>query len=113
MWINSTTLLARKQFLDRLFRAEENRPAMMMAAAPIAAQAANGGFAAETRQRFMRGMAEVQFDSGRWLRQANAADSSGAARVVLAMAPHTALPGDITGLELIRGLTQDPAYQLK
>ena len=29
-WINSTTLLARKQFLDRLFNASDMRPAMML-----------------------------------------------------------------------------------
>jgi uncharacterized protein (DUF1800 family) len=109
LWINSTTLLARKQFLDRIFRADEARPAMML----VAANTSKGGAAAEARQRFMRGMAEISFDSDRWLRESVRTDSGAVARLVLAAPPHNAMPGDATGMELIRRMTQDPAYQLK
>ena len=114
-WINSTTLLARKQFLDRLFRVEELRPAMMMAAnhVPVApGKAAPGGPLNEMRQRLQRAMAEIQFDSQRWLRQAGN-DPARVQRLVLAMAPQHPLPPEVTGMDVIRRLTQDPVYQLK
>ena len=109
-WINSTTLLARKQFLDRLFRAEEMRVAPMSASnipPPQAVPPLN-----LMRQRLQRALAEVQFDSERWLRQAGT-DAAQVQRVVLAMAPQHALPAGASGMELIRRLTQDPVYQLK
>lgn len=109
LWINSSTLLARKQFLDRVFRADEARPAM----AVVVADTSKGGARAEARLRFQRGMAEISFDSDRWLRQSGRTDPNAVARFVLASPPHNALPGEATGLELIRRLTQDPAYQLK
>ncbi len=109
-WINSSTLLARKQFLDRIFRAEDMRPGTVMTAN---ASAAKGGAAAEARQRFLRGMSEVSFDGERWLRQTGRGDSNAVARLILASAPHNALPPEATGMEAIRRLTQDPAYQLK
>ena len=108
-WINSTTLLARKQFLDRLFRADEMRPAMLMAAADTS----KGGVAAQARQRFTRGMAEVYFDAERWLRYNGGADAGTLARLVLAAPAHNALSPEAAGLELVRRLTQDPSYQLK
>ena len=110
-WINSTTLLARKQFLDRLFRAEE-RPAIMMAANVTQASPAKGGPANEMRQRLLRAMAEVQFDSQRWLQQAGS-ESAQVQRLVLGMAPQHPVPQGATGMDLIRRLTQDPVYQLK
>ena len=112
-WINSSTLLARKQFLDRLFRAEEMRPAMGMAANITQAPPTMGGGAAnEMRQRLLRAMAEVQFDSQRWLQQAGG-ESARVQRLVLATAPQHSLPPGATGMDLIRRLTQDPVYQLK
>ena len=109
-WINSSTLLARKQFLDRLFRAEEMRPATMMAANVPPAK--GGGPANEMRQRLQRAMAEVQFDSQRWLQQAGG-EAAHVQRLVLAAAPQHPLPPGASGMDLIRRLTQDPVYQLK
>jgi len=111
-WINSSSLLARKQFLDRLFRAEEMRPMIMMAANAVSAKPAPGGPAAEMRQRLLRAMAEVQFDSERWLREAGG-DPQRVQRVVLAMAPQHPVPAGVSGMDLIRRLTLDPVYQLK
>jgi uncharacterized protein (DUF1800 family) len=111
-WINSTTLLARKQFLDRLFRAEEMRPAIVIAANMPPAKAPQGGAANEMRQRLLRAMAEVQFDSERWLQQAGS-DAAPVQRLLLALAPQQAVPPGMTGMDLIRRLTQDPVYQLK
>ena len=111
-WINSSTLLARKQFLDRLFRVDDMRPAMSMVAnwAPI--QGAQATPVSLMRQRLMRAMAEVQFDSQRWLLQAGG-EPAHVQRLVLAIAPQHPLPASASGIEMIRRLTQDPVYQLK
>ena len=109
-WINSTTLLGRKAFLDRLFRVEETR-AMMAAGAgmepPKVAERMTEG-----RQRFLRAMLEVQFDGGKWLSQFDDRPQL-LRRVVLAAAPVQEPPADAQGLDLIRHLVQDPVYQLK
>jgi uncharacterized protein (DUF1800 family) len=109
-WINSTTLLARKSFLERMFRTEEVRP--MLAAAMSRGDPMAAAQQQEGRERFIRAMMEIQFDGGRWLAQFG--EGGGAIqRVVLAAAPvSVAVPG-LEGMELIRQLTQDPVYQLK
>ncbi len=107
-WINSTTLLARKQFLDRLFRSEAVRPVAMMAPAP--APAANP--VAAMQQRLQRALSEVHFDSERWSQQVGH-EPAQMQRLVLAMVPQHAVPETATRMELIRRLTQDPVYQLK
>ena len=108
-WINSTTLLARKQFLERLFSAAEMRPAGVMINAPAVRPAP----APENlQQRLQRAIADVQFDSEQWLKASGGAPEQ-VQRVVLAMAPQHAVPSSASALELARRLTQDPVYQLK
>lgn len=120
-WIDSSTLLARKAFLDRLFRAEEMRPAMTAMAAVAADRVqptpqrpddANKP-GEERRARLMRAMADVHFDKNKWLFQFNNSDKDAMQRVLLASVPVSPPQPGIRGLELIRYLTQDPAYQLK
>ena len=132
-WINSTTLLARKQFLEQLFRSGdpsdrgEPRPAMAMqpqplaqaqgaAASPLVASAsplvASAAPLVQMRQRLQRAMSDMSFDSQRWLREAGG-DAAQVPRLMLAMAPQHALPPGASGMEAIRRLTQDPVYQLK
>ena len=111
-WINSTTLLARKQFLDRLFRSEATRPAPMMAAATVQANNANGNPAADMRQRLQRAFAEINFNGERWLQQSGG-DPVQVQRVMLAMSPQLPLPPGTTGIDMVRRLAQDPVYQLK
>lgn len=105
-WINSTTLLARKQFLDRVFRSEAVRP-MMAANAPNPAPANNPQ--AEWRLRLQRALGEIHFDSERWLQAAGSEPQ----RQVLAMAPQHVVPEGLRGIDLARRLTQDPVFQLK
>jgi uncharacterized protein (DUF1800 family) len=118
-WINSTTLLRRKAFLDRLFRVEELRPVM--------AASADGGDASmdkmeapraigkmkEGRERYMRALMDIRFESSRWLAQFGTADSSRLQRMILAAAPVSAAPQGAQGMELIRHYALDPVYQLK
>jgi uncharacterized protein (DUF1800 family) len=109
-WINSTTLLARKAFLDRLFRVDEARAMMAAGGAmepPKVAERMTDG-----RQRFLRSLLDVQFDGGKWLAQFEDRPLL-LRRVVLAVAPVQEPPAELHGLDLIRHLVQDPVYQLK
>jgi uncharacterized protein (DUF1800 family) len=112
-WINSTTLLARKSFLERLFRADELRPVMAAAMGEGVEQPRGIARVDDGRERFMRAMMEIQFDGGRWLAQFKGDGANGVQRVLLATAPVNAPATGVQGMELIRQLTQDPAYQLK
>ena len=112
-WINSTTLLARKQFLDRLFRVEELQPGMM-------AMRGGGGLPRginragdDGRERFVRAMSELRFDGSKWLAQFNGGDAAALQRLILASAPVNALPEGVQGMDAIRHLTRDAAFQLK
>jgi uncharacterized protein (DUF1800 family) len=108
-WINSTTLLRRKQFLEALFRDDD--PGM---AARAAAANMKGVPAVENpRQRAARAMVEVRFEPGPWLGQLPRADADAVQRVLLAAAPASALPPETRGVDAVRLLTQDPVYQLK
>jgi uncharacterized protein (DUF1800 family) len=109
-WINSTTLLARKQFLERLFRARE-MGAMVPSKFNVAASQGGAARGDETmRARFVRALGEIRFNSDAWL--AGAGDAAAIERLVLATAPANP-PAETGGLGLLRALTQDPAYQLK
>jgi uncharacterized protein (DUF1800 family) len=108
-WINSTTLLARKTFLERLFRTEELRPMLTAAMGnPMATPQQQ-----ENRERFIRALMEVQFDGGRWLGQFDGRDPEAVQRVILASAPVNEPLLGLDRMDLIRQLTQDPVYQLK
>ena len=107
-WINTTTLLARKQFLEGLFRDEE--------AAPMSAAMMRLSVSPDLdtpRARAIRAMAEVRFDSSRWFAQLAKADAAAVQGVVLAAAPASAVPAEVHGMDILRTLTQDAVYQLK
>ena len=140
VWINTTTLLARKQFVDRIMRADD---AMSMAAAsartevgganamnaespaamPVKVPAAAGPVDADggRRQRFLqqmdRGVSSIRFDAGGWLAQlpGDTAAQRGqrVQRLLLAVAPQQAIDLSAEPTALVRGLVLDAAYQLK
>jgi uncharacterized protein (DUF1800 family) len=113
-WINSTTLLARKAFLERLFRADELRPMAATASMEGTMSAPKGaGRLPEGRERFIRAMLEIEFDGRRWLAQFDQGDATSVERVLLATAPVSAPRPDAQGVALIRHLVKDPVYQLK
>ena len=100
-WIDSATLLARRQFVDRVFRGGD--PSMAMAPAAQAAAPAQQ----RVRRMLERGMADYGFDDQRF---AASLDAGGRARLqslVLAVAPVAAPDGDV------RDLVADAAYQLR
>ena len=118
-WINSTTLLRRKAFLDRLFRVEELRPVMATSmsgedASTEKMETPPGiGRINEGRQRYMRALTDIRFESSRWLGQFGTTDPSRLQRMILAAAPVRAVPQEAQGMELIRHYAMDPVYQLK
>lgn len=106
-WINATTLLARKQFAERLMRAD-NRTARRLP--PPESDGAQKP-AMVDRARVLRALEGVRVDSAGWLAAVNAAGLS-PERVLLAVAPVSAGGGAGAG-ERLRALLLDPAYQVK
>ena len=104
-WINSNTLLARKQTLDRLFRAQE-----MPAVTAMATSAPPGA-----RARLARFGEEYRFDYERWqLGFAGQPDIYRAmTQLVLATAPSEPPAVGVDPLSFLRALVLDPVYQLK
>ncbi|CAM9558977.1 unnamed protein product [Phaeothamnion confervicola] len=113
-WINSTTLLARRQFVERLFRVDESRMQGAMADAGMKGIAR----LPEARARAIRASLDIRFSSGEWLKQFGDPDPQPAMQKLLLPLPPAAgdaMPADAQarGMDLIRRLTADPAYQLK
>ncbi|KWN06735.1 hypothetical protein WT83_26255 [Burkholderia territorii] len=131
MWINSTTLLARKQFVEQLFRATETAgmraPAHAIAqpapnaraqAMPVAAPASVAGMRGAPARPARGGL---RFDLERWLAQYRARPQAIAGlstelqlqHAVLPVSPVAAIDTDSTGSAYLEALLMDPAYQLK
>ncbi|SMG23803.1 DUF1800 domain-containing protein [Paraburkholderia susongensis] len=128
-WINSSTLLARKQFVEQLFRATEAAAPMRMngpAGAKGAASASHTTAAGQASPPLQRAMARggqggVRFDIANWLAHYN---TSPAAKLglsaelqlqhaVLPFTPVDAIATDSTASAYLEALLMDPAYQLK
>ena len=136
-WINTTTLLARKQFLERLTRGSDANAVGMTTPAPGPVTTAmegaakvprqvlapNGGMDPEKvrAQRFARemdrGLRSVPFDGARWMvRLPGAATperNAAAERLLLATAPQQPLDPQADAATFVRALLLDAAYQLK
>ena len=130
IWINSSTLLARKQFVEQLFRATETaRPQRMNnpVGAKIAASGAPGNMQASLpMQRAMArvgpaGQGGVRFDIDTWLAHYNTAPTAKPGlsaelqlqHAVLPLTPVDAIETDSTASAYLEALLMDPAYQLK
>jgi len=134
-WINTTTLLARKQFRERVTRGDDIAPARV-AALPDGAMVAavdvpraplrlTPEFSPDSNQlrraryarEMERGMAGLGFDSARWMAQfpgaTAAARERAAQRLLLATAPQTEPDYSTDSLSFVRALLQDAAYELK
>ena len=120
-WINSATLLGRKQLLERIFRGSDTMvesPAMRTAGDPAAmddtkkpAKDAGSGPEARYRRAMERGMQTYAFDWERW--SGKLGKDTKVASLVLATAAVSAPPEGAEGTELVRALVNDSAYQLK
>lgn len=107
-WINSTTLLARKQFMERIFRAEEmplDRRALREEMGPGAARAMAGQAL----------LANLRFDVAAFFggfKGGEAQQRASVERLVLS-SPASRKPAASERTEFIRQLVLDPVYQLK
>lgn len=110
-WINSATLLARKQFAERLFRADASMTAGMPPA-PGERSGTAGKPADAGRERLLRAVRELRFDSRLWLAETERAGLTPEA-VMLATAPERESVPQAQGVQRIRLLALDPAYQVK
>ena len=124
-WINSTTLLGRKQFVERLLRVEVMRDpggdASMRETGPASMEAppraemrqvkGAGRMGPAGRERYARAAAGIQFDSHTYLAQF--AQDDALKRALLPGAPANPLSGDLTRPQLLKALMLDPMYQLK
>jgi len=109
-WINSQTLLARRQVITRLLRAQEMpMPAAMQ---PVAGREPN----IDMRPRAMRMQQDYRFDADRWFAQFPATRTvrdPDLIRLVLASVPQTPPPSGANDRAYLRDLLLDPVYQLK
>ena len=138
-WINTATLLGRKQLLDRLFRNEDRMEVTMRAMDDMAARMGEGGQGqmqgppgkeGRMAQQMGRSMGGIKWNLNAWTqrfvdqRGPNAMQDM--TRLVLAIPPQTASPAPILTLassavdpamnkpaDWARQLVADPAYQLK
>jgi uncharacterized protein (DUF1800 family) len=125
-WINSTTLLARKQFIEQLFRATEAH-GMRPAATNAKTSAMSGPTPIMVTNAAMKpaAMAKphpgLRFDLDAWLARYNTTPDARPdlstqlqlQRAVLAVSPADAIEPDVTSSAYLRVLLMDPAYQLK
>ena len=107
-WINTATLLARKQFVDRVTRAD-GAPAPSAVAMMRTAKAEGGALD--------RGLSNLHFDSARFMAQFPGVSpeerARWAQRLLLPVAPQPAGEPTMDSLAVLRALVLDPAYQLK
>jgi len=114
-WIDSATLLGRRQFVERLFRGAQADAMAAAAERPMEAAAAAPRGPAERMARLLdRGMGSYAFDAKRWSDSLGAdADVRHIDRLVLAAAPADPIPAQLAGAPRVHALVADPAFQLK
>jgi len=111
-WINTATLLARKQFVERLTRVDGSPMSDAMAMVQTAGAQADAGAIAMNRA-----LSSLQFDSARFLAQFPGASpderARWAERLLLAVPPQQPSDRAADSLAVVRGYMLDAAYQLK
>ena len=101
-WIDSRTLLARKQFLERLMRVDETR---ML---PVSMERDTGK---PMVARFARALQDLRFSAADWLKPYQGREEA-VAMVLLPLSPVNESTA-ARGADQVRALVSDPAYQLK
>ncbi|MFM0336571.1 DUF1800 domain-containing protein [Paraburkholderia fungorum] len=122
-WINSSTLLARKQFVGQLFRATETASTRGMSNAMNGRIAMGSAQANPSVQRAMAriGQGGVRFDIDTWLARYNTSPAAKPGlsaelqlqHAVLPLTPVDAIETGSTASAYLEALLMDPAYQLK
>ena len=120
-WINSATLLGRKQLIDRLFRNEDRMEMAMRDMDEMAIR--NGeppppGRDARLQRQMERQMGGIRWNLDKWAGKftgdgRNAGSLQDMTRVVLAVAPQNPPAASDKPSDWARQLVYDPVYQLK
>lgn len=113
-WINSATLLGRKQFVDRLFHNDDRGDAMRGArmTAAVKAEAAPSREARQQRQ-MERQMGALNWNLETWSQARSPEAQAALPRVLLAMTPRNPPVETVGAVDRVRYLVSDPVYQLK
>jgi uncharacterized protein (DUF1800 family) len=111
-WIDSATLLGRRQFVDRLFRGSDPMGATAVAMRDEP-KAAPGDFAARMRRALERGSADYAFDAERFGTSLGSDAGKHLENLVLAYPPVNGHESDASMADRVRALVADAAYQLK
>jgi uncharacterized protein (DUF1800 family) len=119
VWINSATLLGRKQFVDRLFKNEDRMEPVMNALDEMAERSGTPpppGRAQRQQRQAERAIAALNWNLDSWssgFNQSATKDNvANMSKVVLAVAPAQQPVGGKPA-DWARVLVADPAYQLK
>jgi uncharacterized protein (DUF1800 family) len=119
-WINTATLLQRKQLLDRLFSNEDRMEVAMRAMDEMAAR--NGdpappGKDGRIARQIQRQMGGIRWNLDQWasryVEKQGASGLQDMTRMVLAMAPQVEAVTPENPADWARQLVADPVYQLK
>jgi hypothetical protein len=112
-WIDANTLLARKQFINRLARADEGPPQL----SPLGIAGDEKARAQRLAREADRGLRSVHFDAAAWLGartgSAPGGKESAAQMLLLALPPQSPPAAGDDALAFVRATLQDPVYQLK
>ena len=109
-WIDSATLLARRQFVERVFRGSDP----MMASVPLRAGGEARGAPGQAMRRMLeRGMVDYTFDAERFAASLGTAADARLVKLALAYPAVNPPDADAPFAERVRGLVADAAYQLK
>jgi len=120
-WINSATLLGRKQFIDRLFRNEDRAESMMNVMDEMAERSGTPpppGREQRQQRNVERAMAALNWNLERWSSTFDPGTGAGKggqvamSKVVLAVAPRE-IPQGAKAADWARALVADPGYHLK
>ncbi|RTL47578.1 MAG: DUF1800 domain-containing protein [Rhodocyclaceae bacterium] len=111
-WINSNSLLARKQLVERLLRGEESSGAGEMAMR-AAESGDNGDKDDRERQRMARALAAMRFDLDRWNDALDKAHLSPETALLSAAPAGAPLDDSLPLRERVKTLLLDPVSQLK
>ena len=109
-WIDSSTLLARQQFIDRVFRGSDPMATTVAMRTPAPVQGQGG---AAVRRMLERGMADYVFDADRFGGALGAKSGARLQSLVLAYPPVGAMPEQAPVGDRVRALVADASYQLK
>ena len=121
-WINTQTLLTRKQFLERALKGgAASEPAMESSMESMRGEPVDELGQARRRLHMLERAASVRIDAGEWLqrsgmapeRVASAASRSKLEQAVLVIPPASPAREGSLGFDVLRGAVLDPVYQLK